>query len=1383
MASLRRRSGFAFLVVGVSIAQHIQTTTPYEHGISIHLGPSEEAIYVPFNASDDFLSIAERVVDEHGLNAGGGCVDKSCVKQRVVEKIRRVLREQWYGSWRPHYPPSMLEEKWVNLDGVATQGRWEQGRGGTIRAFASLALPASNSDARNEATADFFCSMYCSGAGQRDAVAGHLSEGAAKLGSLGFDFGLVELVVERHMDVNPIDVWGNFNDYGGDLPNRVAAVVNKNADFSAACAAPQYLDSNTVSRGTSSRVAVLVTGQFRFRHRDDWDHFSTQVVAGCDVFVCTYARHARHAQALTGGNMSRILFADDAVGAMSARSRALKNGRIQWLQLQLILDTFRNELIDFSVIVRLRTDLVGSFASSVAPLSMSKLLPPSTGIVVAHSDFFFFALAEVFLEVFSGLYASSSIPYEEQGYAYAFHGEEEGSARYVPLSWERLLSSDLSKMKWQWLHLPVHVFGPENRSTAMVKPSTVFELKSHVVTHLDSLNALEWGEPARQTANTQFERTVELRSFNSEWATLTHILQYAVVCSARGHLALATELSPQRFRANWHQAEEAFPHFPRRTTQPNLPERPVPSSEQGMVDNRRSKSSADSQPTKCAAPQYSSRSTSTGTGTTNTASRVALLITGEMRFRDANDMKRFVAHTVQGCEVFVATYASHAHLSLQLARGNASRVLIVDAAVTKMPVTSSVPGHLRQWLHLRLLLDAFGAELVRTSDIVARVRTDLIGGTHEHEANFHLTHLIAPLPGIVVANSDHFFYASPKTFIDVFLDLYSRAQTAHAADLQHGYRHAFGANNLHPRYIPINWQNLLLSDLSQLKWRHLHFPVELGPLPETVEELKRAVSENLEGLNEVAGGVTAQRVEVPPTELDRFSREVSSEVYFLVQILDRAVVCSVRGRSFAEATKSYSWHGAGEGADQRWNLTHPQMSATAAASLMRQVNHPEQIPGVHGGLDICLASNTLMLPRRCGTRSIDITINGSDYSLEWHETDDKHRCDVLARQFTDELSLSDGAGCVNDRACVAERLSEQMVQLTSSTPPPLTSFAPEKVEDIGWQLKTELEKEGFAVVKSAASERESLELLERLWAFVEEHSKARRRDAGSLCHLLRREKGDSGSILTTRHGERLVIEKSGILRTAAHSEAMWAARLLPRVRESFEAIWNTSELLVSFDTASIMFEGPCMPTIPGTGLHNDASWHRTELRGFKAAQGMLLLTPQNISTGGLVVVPRSHALHGLSEKRHGIVNGNAWLYPIPNDSPELSHLPRHVINAQAGDLILWDSRLAHGVVRPQRPPAIYETRQLRIAMYITMTPRRMASDEALDKRKCAFSQGLATGHWPHLFLGELRQDDDKAGACIPMAAQGGIEGVRGSGSGGGEAFPELSQHHRICALV
>ena len=73
-----------------------------------------------------------------------------------------------------------------------------------------------------------------------------------------------------------------------------------------------------------------------------------------------------------------------------------------------------------------------------------------------------------------------------------------------------------------------------------------------------------------------------------------------------------------------------------------------------------------------------------------------------------------------------------------------------------------------------------------------------------------------------------------------------------------------------------------------------------------------------------------------------------------------------------------------------------------------------------------------------------------------------------------------------------------------------------------------------------------------------------------------------------------------------------------------------------------------------------------------------------------------------------------------------------LIECEAGDLILWDSRTVHGGKICSPSEEFQNTHQndfVRLSLTVTMLPRSSASEEVLEQRKIAFMNRTGHTHW------------------------------------------------------
>jgi Phytanoyl-CoA dioxygenase (PhyH) len=171
-------------------------------------------------------------------------------------------------------------------------------------------------------------------------------------------------------------------------------------------------------------------------------------------------------------------------------------------------------------------------------------------------------------------------------------------------------------------------------------------------------------------------------------------------------------------------------------------------------------------------------------------------------------------------------------------------------------------------------------------------------------------------------------------------------------------------------------------------------------------------------------------------------------------------------------------------------------------------------------------------------------------------------------------------------------------------------------------------------------------------------------------------------------------------------QAQWDIRQHPILHRIWAALWGTEKLCVSLD--SCRFTPPFRAGYAEPdGIHWDHNPWDASKRMF---QGVLALTDTATDQGGFRCVPSLFRDRGAWPREPAIVaNGEEdWL--ADTKGREIVHVP-----ARPGDLIVWDSRLAHGNSknRSSRP---------RIAFYVLMGPAddnwRQAAVESWRTGRC-----------------------------------------------------------------
>ncbi|GAA5821777.1 hypothetical protein JCM11251_001020 [Rhodosporidiobolus azoricus] len=232
--------------------------------------------------------------------------------------------------------------------------------------------------------------------------------------------------------------------------------------------------------------------------------------------------------------------------------------------------------------------------------------------------------------------------------------------------------------------------------------------------------------------------------------------------------------------------------------------------------------------------------------------------------------------------------------------------------------------------------------------------------------------------------------------------------------------------------------------------------------------------------------------------------------------------------------------------------------------------------------------------------------------------------------------------------------------------------------------------------------------------------------------------------------ECLPIVDSGLVNeySVSHERWVWEARMELKVREVFEELWGTKELLVSFDAVNFSLPvGPharndIEPSKPWPHIDQQPTPTDRPHLQFELAQGLLAMTPSGPDDGGLVLLTKSHNLvkrffdetGGPKEKQDW---GHRNYYEFTQEDlkwfKQQDGVEEIKVETQPGDMILWDSRTVHW----NRSPV---ADQLRVVVYVCMAPKAMASEEVLKKRAECFEKRLATTHWPAPFVVVPREE-------------------------------------------
>jgi ectoine hydroxylase-related dioxygenase (phytanoyl-CoA dioxygenase family) len=212
-----------------------------------------------------------------------------------------------------------------------------------------------------------------------------------------------------------------------------------------------------------------------------------------------------------------------------------------------------------------------------------------------------------------------------------------------------------------------------------------------------------------------------------------------------------------------------------------------------------------------------------------------------------------------------------------------------------------------------------------------------------------------------------------------------------------------------------------------------------------------------------------------------------------------------------------------------------------------------------------------------------------------------------------------------------------------------------------------LSENGICIFKNIASNEDCTRLEGRFWDYLEGLNLGMNRN--------------DISTLTDANWMQLGFMRNGILSQfgVGQSDFLWECRLLRNVREMFSAIFETDDLITSFD-GCCAFRNPWLNPFREEDWITQNGWFHLDqnsrlIPGFETYQGFLNLLPADAATGGVVVIPRSHEDFDYVCSQSN--NQHSNFLPL-NDNFISNYQKKPVqIMLDPGDFFLWDSRIIH----------------------------------------------------------------------------------------------------------
>jgi Phytanoyl-CoA dioxygenase (PhyH) len=249
-----------------------------------------------------------------------------------------------------------------------------------------------------------------------------------------------------------------------------------------------------------------------------------------------------------------------------------------------------------------------------------------------------------------------------------------------------------------------------------------------------------------------------------------------------------------------------------------------------------------------------------------------------------------------------------------------------------------------------------------------------------------------------------------------------------------------------------------------------------------------------------------------------------------------------------------------------------------------------------------------------------------------------------------------------------------------------------------WQFWKE---NGYVIVPNAVPQENLDAVIDLLWEFQEMDSQ----DPNTwYCN-------------PAREIQMVELKNSGMVEVYNH-QVLWNNRQYPRVYDAFVDIWGTKKLWVTIDRANLN-----VPSRPGYEFRGFIHWDiDTSLAPLPInVQGVLSLNDTTEEMGGFQCVPDLYR------------NLKDWVKDQPPGrdpfKPDISGFEVVKVVSKAGDLLIWDSRLAHGIREnhSNRP---------RLAQYISLFPAQEGNEELRQWRIESWRDRVAPEG--HAFPGDPR---------------------------------------------
>lgn len=244
-----------------------------------------------------------------------------------------------------------------------------------------------------------------------------------------------------------------------------------------------------------------------------------------------------------------------------------------------------------------------------------------------------------------------------------------------------------------------------------------------------------------------------------------------------------------------------------------------------------------------------------------------------------------------------------------------------------------------------------------------------------------------------------------------------------------------------------------------------------------------------------------------------------------------------------------------------------------------------------------------------------------------------------------------------------------------------------------------LEDEGFSVIDNAISVKDANESFEM---FREE-----------LSYVSPNFDWNDSSTWISENCPMIMNKSSVVYNGFGQSDSNWNLRLKSVAKEAFKIIYETNQVVSSFDGLSLFIN--CDKQQSSSWLHQDQRSNDNRL----SIQGILNIFECNKYDAGFVCIPKSHIEYVPPP------SNNDWLM-LPKN--HIYHKEKVKLLTPERSLILFNSKLVHANVgmNKKHPKGNHVNR---FSAYLTFGPRHRQTQEIIQRRINGYFSGDSCSHW------------------------------------------------------